>query len=621
VVADLGNSVAEEYEDDNSYQINITATNNRPNLVAYQPAQWDGPVVANFMTSNHVNGPLYANQTAYIDFAIHNSGTAAASAFRSRLYIDNNQVFDTVVSTLATAGDIIKDNFQTIQTQGNHIVKLVVDVNNDVAESSDSDNVFVDTFYWSSEGVSVEGRVYLKIPNGSAFPSYRQLPEGFLVELWDFDASGGDDLLASGQTLTLGLFELGPVGNLEEDGTRQDIYVRLSAITDHAQAGDSIDASYSLFPHRFYTDTLLNCTSGWHYWKSPGADIELTSTQSQFFFLSDVANRSMMKWNDLTGSYSLTPSKIILRSGIGGTGYRDTTLQGQIVDLIAIETSPQPNRWSPDGFDQDVLCHELGHRISYNHGFLRDGIGMTHFFTTISNPQFAAEEAWGNFWAATSANRDTIYDILGTYTDSMFFNLENGTYGRLGALNDSIAGTANSLGPNCEGSVAAALWDIYDANADDFSSRANWNQTSLPHSSDSIGDSMSVSNATLPELLVDRLLNGKHCQTFADIWDAWFGVTPSLGHEQAMLDVGYEHAIYDFPGCCVGVRGNVNMKGGIDLSDLAFLISYLTVTPQVNLPCTEEANVNGTGTIDLSDLSMLFGYMTLTPKPTLPNCP
>jgi hypothetical protein len=88
-----------------------------------------------------------------------------------------------------------------------------------------------------------------------------------------------------------------------------------------------------------------------------------------------------------------------------------------------------------------------------------------------------------------------------------------------------------------------------------------------------------------------------------------------------MLDVGYEHAIYDFPGCCVGVRGNVNMKGGIDLSDLAFLISYLTVTPQVNLPCTEEANVNGTGTIDLSDLSMLFGYMTLTPKPTLPNCP
>lgn len=61
--------------------------------------------------------------------------------------------------------------------------------------------------------------------------------------------------------------------------------------------------------------------------------------------------------------------------------------------------------------------------------------------------------------------------------------------------------------------------------------------------------------------------------------------------------------------CCVGKRGNVNMVGGIDLSDLSALVSYLTGGSFVP-PCTDAANVNGAGGVDLSDLSSLVSYLT-----------
>jgi hypothetical protein len=61
--------------------------------------------------------------------------------------------------------------------------------------------------------------------------------------------------------------------------------------------------------------------------------------------------------------------------------------------------------------------------------------------------------------------------------------------------------------------------------------------------------------------------------------------------------------------CCVGVTGNVNMTGIVDLSDLSSLVSYLTGGGYV-LPCNDEANVNASGIVDLADLSSLVSYLT-----------
>jgi hypothetical protein len=71
--------------------------------------------------------------------------------------------------------------------------------------------------------------------------------------------------------------------------------------------------------------------------------------------------------------------------------------------------------------------------------------------------------------------------------------------------------------------------------------------------------------------------------------------------------------------CCDGVRGNINMVGIVDLSDLSALVNYLT-GGTYSLPCQEEANVNGLGIIDLSDLSCLVSYLTGGGY-VIPNCP
>jgi hypothetical protein len=71
--------------------------------------------------------------------------------------------------------------------------------------------------------------------------------------------------------------------------------------------------------------------------------------------------------------------------------------------------------------------------------------------------------------------------------------------------------------------------------------------------------------------------------------------------------------------CCVGMRGNVDGHGIVELADLSALISYLTGGGYVP-PCMDLANVNGAGITDLADLSMLIAYLTGLPV-TLVPCP
>ena len=71
--------------------------------------------------------------------------------------------------------------------------------------------------------------------------------------------------------------------------------------------------------------------------------------------------------------------------------------------------------------------------------------------------------------------------------------------------------------------------------------------------------------------------------------------------------------------CCTGIRGNVNLAGIVDISDLSLLVGYLTGTGAY-LSCLDAANINGVGTVDLSDLSLLVAYLTGHTQ-TLPACP
>jgi hypothetical protein len=75
--------------------------------------------------------------------------------------------------------------------------------------------------------------------------------------------------------------------------------------------------------------------------------------------------------------------------------------------------------------------------------------------------------------------------------------------------------------------------------------------------------------------------------------------------------------------CCIGTTGNVNKSPteSPDLSDLSLLIAYLINSPRPTLPCPAEANINAAGGIDLADLSWLISRLTIfVNPPVLPDC-
>ena len=94
---------------------------------------------------------------------------------------------------------------------------------------------------------------------------------------------------------------------------------------------------------------------------------------------------------------------------------------------------------------------------------------------------------------------------------------------------------------------------------------------------------------------------------------------PEVSHYDSKKHYGFSVRCVKDAGCCIGVTGNVNLSGIVDLGDLSALVSYLTGGGYI-LPCNEAANVNGVGIVDLSDLSALVSYLTGGGY-ALPNCP
>jgi hypothetical protein len=71
--------------------------------------------------------------------------------------------------------------------------------------------------------------------------------------------------------------------------------------------------------------------------------------------------------------------------------------------------------------------------------------------------------------------------------------------------------------------------------------------------------------------------------------------------------------------CCVGITGDINGDGRVDVGDLSFVVCLLTGFGCTPL-CFAEANVNAIGGIDLADLSALVSFLTGGGY-VLPNCP
>ena len=72
--------------------------------------------------------------------------------------------------------------------------------------------------------------------------------------------------------------------------------------------------------------------------------------------------------------------------------------------------------------------------------------------------------------------------------------------------------------------------------------------------------------------------------------------------------------------CCVGLTGDVNMDGTVDIADLTAVIGYLFIPPNTPLDCPEEGNADGDGGIDISDLTAMIAFLFIPPNPPLAEC-
>ncbi|HET7224233.1 MAG TPA: hypothetical protein VFK69_00865 [Candidatus Eisenbacteria bacterium] len=159
----------------------------------------------------------------------------------------------------------------------------------------------------------------------------------------------------------------------------------------------------------------------------------------------------------------------------------DTT--GTIIDVAGAYEAT--GTYSPDELDENVLLHEYGHLIAHRYHFATSIVdtAKSHSLwtqSTVGNPPqastaFAWSEGWADYFgviASSTAAARTFTDI-GIYSDSttkdkFWGDLERGfaqTQNPLG--NPTGSYSLNDSGATYEMTVAATLWDIFDASNDD----------------------------------------------------------------------------------------------------------------------------------------------------------
>jgi hypothetical protein len=362
--------VAEVDNLDNIFIDTFTWTNpvNQPNLTYTTPSGWSGPKVPSDELGTHFVSQLYANQPTCVDWAIKNNGTANAGSFFVRLLVDGGSVQSWYVPGLAVGSTKVEEDFQYTLAVGNHTLRLEIDYYNDVAESneSDNDNIYSQTFYWNPAEITAEGEVWFQQLFGMPY-TYWHWAVGCRVELWDADNPGTGQLLDTGHTDGEGHFTLGPVSNVEEGGSRQDIYVRVYAENEAAVVGDTIQLyyPYAVIPFYMTSDTALNVLSGVFRWMFPDyASIDADTVESGFFYDADVIRESYDNWLSFRQADDPGKTKVYLHTGYG-TLYVDT------LDMIIVEPIKNPGiLGTPDVFDKDVITHEFGHRLQDTLSFL-----------------------------------------------------------------------------------------------------------------------------------------------------------------------------------------------------------------------------------------------------------
>lgn len=122
-----------------------------PDLRPYAPDGYTAAVIPSSIPGTHVTNNLYGLQTTYFDWHFINSGNATASGnFYVELWVDSTRYVRYPYSNYAAGSwGGFDDWAETIPMVGWHTVKLIVDPDNAIGESDESNNIWQAQFYWN----------------------------------------------------------------------------------------------------------------------------------------------------------------------------------------------------------------------------------------------------------------------------------------------------------------------------------------------------------------------------------------------------------------------------------------------------------------------------------------
>ncbi|WP_347244391.1 pre-peptidase C-terminal domain-containing protein [Thermogutta sp.] len=140
-------------ESDPSNTVNVTTPPcppPQPDLRPYAPSGYPYPVVPSSIQGTQAVNTLYAGQTTYFDWHFINSGgSVAPGTFYVELWVDSIRYVRYPQPDFYPGWVGGFDDWaETITMPGWHTVRLVVDPDNTVAESDETNNVWQQTFFW-----------------------------------------------------------------------------------------------------------------------------------------------------------------------------------------------------------------------------------------------------------------------------------------------------------------------------------------------------------------------------------------------------------------------------------------------------------------------------------------
>ncbi len=501
--------------------------------------------------------------------------------------------------------------------------------------------------------IVTNGKIYYGDGNGG-FPTSLSLSPTFkAVDVADFDNDGQDDYVANiGDSAKI--FLNNGLGGFSQSGaiftgTSTSSISTSNGLADFNRDGNVDFAAVTYLGNLPPNKSIITIGFG----NGSGGFITFDTLRIDGYGLTAVVTDvDRDNFLDVATTSAGLPDRLVVFLGNGTTDFIDssiTTFASNAGNILALTSLDMDRDGNPD-FVTGSYIDESSIFLLYNllpaAPVLPDEMVVTTFCDTtgsnyeisVSNP-LAFEISPDVRTVAGSFYWRLDGDLNGALDDrTVDYNLQYGEYLLVFNRNSALGGGKLSATIGINGTQAFRIFHDYDASTKDA------------HASDTVSFYFKVEpvSSVLP-------VNGRQTQSAQPAFQ-WKGLIDSVGvmryHFQldeyhdlrgprfqdsnlttrqflAPLELGVDSiyywrvrslngfgwsdwsrtfAAYIGPGCCVGIRGNVNNTGGITVADLTYLVQYLFNSGLAPV-CTNEANVNGAGGITVADLTYLVQFL------------